>query len=123
MTNYLKSIYNWLKAKAQDMRALLRQQVPAAYEKAQGFRRGAQEQVKWFCTSPLGKAEYAMLKRVSAIVGTALALYLVVTSGFMQVIMVTGLCVGLAWLLHRGPSDISPGRSGCRFRYPPSLTR
>ena len=60
---------------------------------------------------PLGKAEYALLKRVSAIVGTALALYLVVTSGFVQVLMVTGLCLGLAWLLHRFFGDATPGAS------------
>jgi hypothetical protein len=107
INQYLKAIYGWLQEKAQNIRAWLNQQVPVAYEKSQEFRRGAQEQVQWFCTSPLCKAEYALLKRVSAIVGTALALYLVVTSGVVQVLMVAALCLGLSWLLHRFFGDAS----------------
>ncbi len=111
ITQYLKSIFNWLRAKAQGIRDWLDQQIPVVYERGQEFRRGAQEQMEWFCTSPLGKAEYALLKRVSGIVGTALALYLVVTSSLLQILMVTALCISLAWLLHRFFGDASPGAS------------
>ncbi len=111
INQYLKSMYFWLKEKANDVRAWLSQKVPVAYEKSQEARLGAQEKVEWFCTSPLGKAEYALLKRMSAIVGTALTLYLVVTSGFLQILMVAGLCISLAWLLHQFFGDASLGAS------------
>jgi hypothetical protein len=107
----LKSIIGWLQAKAQDIRAWIDRKVPVAYEKGQELRRGAQEQVQWFCTSPLSGAEYALLRRGSAIVGTAVALYLVVTAGLLKILMVAVLSLCFAWLLHRFFGDASPGAS------------
>lgn len=90
ISQYLKSIYSWLKEKAEVALAWLKQHGPVARDNA-----------KLFLTSPLSEAEYALLKRVSAIVGTALALYLVATSGLLTAIMVPGLCIGLALVLHK----------------------
>ena len=111
INQYLKSIYGWLQEKAKNTWNWLRQQVPMLCEKGQDYQRVVQEQVQWFCTSPLSRAEYALLKRVSAIVGTALALYLVVTAGLLKILMVAVLCLGLALLLHRFFGDAIQGAS------------
>ena len=94
---YLRSIHSWLKEKSEVALAWLKQNGPVA-----------QDNAKQFLTSPLSEAEYALLKRISAIVGTALALYLVATSGLLTAIMVPGLCIGLALMLHKFAWDKSP---------------
>ena len=93
---FLKSIHSWLREKAAAALAWLKQHGPVA-----------QDNAKQFLTSPLSEAEYALLKRISAIVGTALALYLVATSGLLTAIMVPGLCIGLALMLHKFAWDKS----------------
>ena len=45
---------------------------------------------------------------MSAIVGTALTVYLVVTSGATQIVLVTAIMVTLAWLLHKFFGGSSP---------------
>lgn len=51
------------------------------------------ETVSDFLTSPLSDTEYALLKRVSGIVGTAVAVYLIFAAGLDMALMVQGSSV------------------------------
>lgn len=71
----MKGLISWLKEKLQS--ALAR---PV-------------EQVAEFMTSPLTDTEYALLKRVSGIVGTAVAVYLTIAAGISTALVVLALCL------------------------------
>jgi hypothetical protein len=49
--------------------------------------------VAGFFTNPLSETEYALLKRVSAIVGTAVAVYLTIAAGISTALVVRTLCL------------------------------
>ena len=59
------------------------------------------EQVAEFMTSPLTDTEYALLKRVSGIVGTALAVYLIMAAGLGTALVVLALCLFLSVGLYK----------------------
>ncbi len=69
-------------------------QVPVIQEKIR-------EGIWGFLTGPLSKTEYALLKRVSGIVGTAVAVYVTLMAGVKTAGLVFGLCVIFAFALHR----------------------
>jgi hypothetical protein len=54
-----------------------------------------------FFTSPLGETEYALLKRVSGIMGTAAAVYLIYMAGIQNALVLFGLCLILAFGLYK----------------------
>jgi hypothetical protein len=54
-----------------------------------------------FLTSPLSETEYALLKRVSGIMGTALAMYIILMAGIATALVVFGLCLVLAYALNQ----------------------
>ena len=74
-------------------------------EKLQSVLARPVEQVAEFMTSPLTDTEYALLKRVSGIVGTAVAVYLTIAAGISTALVVIGLCL----LLSIGLYKVSPG--------------
>ena len=59
------------------------------------------ETVAGFLTSPLSDTEYALLKRVSGIVGTAVAVYLTLAAGLNMALVVLGLCLCFSVGLHK----------------------
>jgi hypothetical protein len=67
-----------------------------------------------FLASPLTDAEYALLKRVSGIMGTAVAVYITLIAGLKTAVVVLGLCVVLSLalqkltLLGQGPGRLQP---------------
>lgn len=62
-------------------------------EKLQSVLARPVEQVAEFMTSPLTDTEYALLKRVSGIVGTAVAVYLTIAAGISTALVVLALCL------------------------------
>jgi hypothetical protein len=54
-----------------------------------------------FFTSPLTDTEYALLKRVSGIMGTAAAVYIIYMAGIQNAVVIFGLCVMLALALYQ----------------------
>jgi hypothetical protein len=54
-----------------------------------------------FLTSPLTETEYAVLKRVSGIMGTAVAVYITLMAGFGTALIVFGLCLVLMFGLYK----------------------
>lgn len=88
-----------------DYIAKIREQVKAVWsrlvEQCRPVCEKIQTQACRYLTTPLSEDEYAMLKRVSAIIGTAVALYLIATSGLKTVLVVTGLCLVLAVVLQK----------------------
>jgi hypothetical protein len=66
-----------------------------------------------FLTSPLTETEYAVLKRVSGIMGTAVAVYITLMAGFGTALVVFGLCLvlmfGLYKIASRTPGERSTG--------------
>jgi hypothetical protein len=54
-----------------------------------------------FFTSPLSETEYALLKRVSGIMGTAVALYLTLLAGIKTTMIVLGLAIVLGLVLYK----------------------
>jgi hypothetical protein len=57
--------------------------------------------VEQFLFSPLSDIEYAVLKRVSGVIGTSAAIYVTVLAGFKTTIMVLGFSGLFAWALHQ----------------------
>jgi hypothetical protein len=54
-----------------------------------------------FLTSPLSETEYALLKRVSGIMGTALAVYITLMAGIATALVVFGICLFLLYGLYK----------------------
>jgi hypothetical protein len=59
------------------------------------------ETVTGFLTSPLSDIEYALMKRVSGIVGTAVAVYLTLAASLNMALVVLALCLCFAVGLHK----------------------
>jgi hypothetical protein len=69
------------------------------------------ETVAGFLTSPLSDTEYALLKRVSGIVGTAVAVYLTLAAGLNMALVVLGLCLCFSVDLHKVTGQVyEPGQ-------------
>ncbi len=68
-------------------------------EKLQAVLGKSQETAVTLLTSPLGEVEYAVLKRVSGLVGTTLAVFLILCSDLFTSVMLIGIGIVLACLL------------------------
>lgn len=82
----LKSNFLWFKKIVRAVWAQLRVQRSKVLD-------NLTENVVGFLTSPLSEVEYALLKRVSGIVGTAVAVYLTFIAGMTNALVVIGLCL------------------------------
>jgi hypothetical protein len=104
----LKSLFSSLKEKAQSAWSRWREQ--ALLHSLEKGKMG----VGGFLTSPLTDAEYALLKRVSGIMGTAVAVYITLMAGLKTALIVLGLCVVLSLALQQlasqghGPGPLQP---------------
>ena len=109
IVQYLQDAFTWMKSKIQ-----------AAWSRCQDegpeIGHTAAAKVAGFLTSPLGAAEYALLKRVSGIVGTAVAVYLTIAAGLVTALVVLGLCLILSVALYQvtgnGPCLCKSRRQG-----------
>jgi hypothetical protein len=86
---YLQDAFSWIKEMTQEAWSRWREEGPE-------IRHTAGAKVAGFLTSPLSATEYALLKRVSGIVGTAMAVYLTVAAGLVTALVVLGLGLILA---------------------------
>jgi hypothetical protein len=94
LTEYLNAAYSWLQEKFQSVKSWLEDKAGEARHEVLA---GAAE----FLTNPMTVAEYALLKRVSGIVGTAVAVYITLTAGLKTAVMVFGLCAMFSYVLYR----------------------
>ncbi len=88
-----KSLFSWLKEKVKAAWSWLKKQSPVLKQ--------TPRTVSSFLVSPMSQEEYALLKRISAIVGTAVAVYLVFVAGTTTVFVVIGLCFLFSFMLHK----------------------
>jgi hypothetical protein len=83
----------------------LKEKLCAAWERWRALASETQTKIKedlgGFLTSPLSEAEYALLKRVSGIVGTAVTVYLIFSAGPGTALAVCGLCLCLLFGLYK----------------------
>jgi hypothetical protein len=91
---YLKDMVSRLKEKVMAAWSRLRDQDPVTLN-------GLKQTVAGFLASPLSDTEYALLKRVSGIVGTAVAVYLTLAAGLNMALVVLGLCLCFSVGLHK----------------------
>jgi hypothetical protein len=91
---YLRDMLSRLKEKVTVAWSRLREQDPVTLN-------GLKQTVAGFLTSPLSDTEYALLKRVSGIVGTAVAVYLTLAAGLNMALVVLGLCLFFSVGLHK----------------------
>ena len=89
----MNSLVSWLQEKITAAWSWLKDRSPVLDQ--------VRKNLSGFLTSPLSDEEYALLKRVSAIVGTAVAVYLVFVAGTITVFVVIGLCFLLSCALHK----------------------
>jgi hypothetical protein len=94
IVQYLQAAFSWIKEKTQAAWSHLQEQAPE-------FRDKSMVKVIGFLTSPLSETEYALLKRVSGIVGTAVAVYLTLSAGLSTALVVLGICLILSIGLYR----------------------
>jgi hypothetical protein len=90
----LKSRFSWFKEQVRTVWSKLRDQRPAVLD-------NLTEGIVGFLTSPLGEVEYALLKRVSGIIGTAVAVYLTFIAGMTNALVVIGLCLIFSFGLYK----------------------
>jgi hypothetical protein len=98
-----------------DMFSLLKEKVKVAWSRLRGQDSEILDRLKQtvagFLTSPLSDTEYALLKRVSGIVGTAVAVYLTLAAGLNMALMVLGLCLFFSVGLHKVTGQVrEPGQ-------------
>ena len=93
IVQYLQDALSWIKEKIQAVWSRWREEGPeishAVMAKA------------GFLTGPLSETEYALLKRVSGIMGTAVAVYLTIAAGLSTTLVIIGLCLLLTIGLYR----------------------
>jgi len=109
IAQYLQEAFSWMNSKIQAAWPRWREEGPE-------IRQTVVAKVAGFLTGPLNKTEYALLKRVSGIVGTAVALYLIVAAGLITALVVLGLCL----LLSLGLYQLS-GPGSCWVQEPSSV--
>ena len=85
----LKDGFSWMKSKIQAACSRWLDEGPE-------IGRRVVVKVAGFLTSPLNETEYALLKRVSGIMGTAVAVYLTVAAGLGTALVILGLCLILS---------------------------
>ncbi len=90
----LKALVYWVADKVRAAWSRLREQRIETQRKALAAVGG-------FLTSPLNETEYAILKRVSGIVGTAVAVYIALMAGIATALVVLGLCLLLSYGLYQ----------------------
>ncbi len=91
---WLNSWFSWLKKHVQAAWARLEEKGPELQDKAR-------QAVGGFFTSPLSETEYALLKRVSGIVGTAVAVYITLMAGPTTAVVVFCLCLFFSFGLYK----------------------
>jgi hypothetical protein len=91
---YLRDMFSLLKEKVMAAWSRLREQDPVILDRLK-------ETVAGFFTCPLSNAEYALLNRVSGIVGTAVAVYLTLAAGLNMALVVLGLCLSFSEGLYK----------------------
>ena len=89
----MNSLLSWLQEKIRAAWSWLKDQSPVLDQ--------VRKNISGFLTSPLSDEEYALLKRVSAIVGTAVAVYLVFVAGTITIFVVIGRCCIFSFALHK----------------------
>jgi hypothetical protein len=94
IVQHLQAVFSWIKEKTQSVWSHLQEQGPE-------FQDMAMAKVTGFLTSPLSETEYALLKRVSGIVGTAVAVYLTLSAGLSTALVVLAICLILSVGLYR----------------------
>ncbi len=92
--NRLKTLLSWIKEKALAAWTWTQEHAPVARDKAQATTIA-------FLTEPLSESEYALLRRISAIVGTSAALYLIAVSGVASSLIVIGICIAFALAVYK----------------------
>ncbi len=85
---------SWLKEMVQNVWSRVQAKAPE-------IQRQAREGIGGFLAGPLSETEYALLKRVSGIVGTAVAVYVTLMAGAKTAGIVFGLCVLFSFGLYR----------------------
>jgi hypothetical protein len=94
IVQYLQSALTRIKEKVEAAWSRLREQDHEILDRVE-------KTVTGFLTSPLSDTEYALLKRVSGIVGTAMAVYLTIAAGMNMALVVIGLCLFFSVGLHK----------------------
>jgi hypothetical protein len=94
IVQYLRAMFSRLKEKVKVAWSRLRGQDLVILDRLKETAAG-------FLTSPLSDTEYALLKRVSGIMGTAVAVYLVLAAGLNMALVVIGLCLCFSIGLHK----------------------
>ena len=99
IVKYLEETYTRIREKVMVAWSRLWEQDPMTLDRLQ-------ETVSDFLCSPLTDTEYALLKRVSGIVGTAVAVYLTLAAGLNMALVVIGLCLCFAVGLHKATGQV-----------------
>jgi hypothetical protein len=86
IVQYLEDAFFRIMEKVKAAWSRLREQDPEILDRLK-------ETITGFLISPLSDTEYALLKRVSGIVGTAVAVYLTIAAGLNMALVVLGLCL------------------------------
>ena len=92
---YLEDASTWIREKVKAVWSRLRGQDPEILHRLKETATG-------FLTGPLSDTEYALLKRISGIVGTSVAVYLTLAAGLNMALVVLGLCLCFSAISHRG---------------------
>src|SRR5665647_86244 len=104
IVKYLEEIFTRIREKVMVAWSRLRKQDPVILDRLK-------QTVAGFLTSPLSDTEYALLKRVSGILGTAEAVYLTLAAGLNMALVVLGLCLCFSVGLHKVTGHIrEPGQ-------------
>jgi hypothetical protein len=104
IVKYLEDASTRIKEKVMAAWSRLREQDPEILDRLK-------QTVSGFLTSPLSDTEYALFKRVSGIVGTAVAVYLTLAAGLNMALMVLGLCLFFSVGLHKVTGQVrEPGQ-------------
>ncbi len=94
-------ISHWISCLSSWFQEKVRNACAWAQEEAPEVQRQVRKGISGFLTGPLSETEYALLKRVSGIVGTTVAAYVTLMAGAKTAGLVFGLCVIFAFALHR----------------------
>ncbi len=94
ISHWITCLSSWFQEKVRDAWARVQEQVPVIQDQVR-------EGIWGFLTGPLSETEYALLKRVSGIVGTAVAVYVTLMAGVKTAGVVFGLCVLFSFGLYK----------------------
>ncbi len=108
ITERLTAIVYWVKDKVRAAWKRLREQRIETQNEALAAVGG-------FLTSPLSETEYAILKRASGIMGTAVAVYITLMAGIATALLVLGLCLLLSHGLYQVLSQTDRKRGSMSY--------